>query len=215
VGSDLNLTHLKELLERATKGPWAYRPDACDDWGFIRQDWDNAEPNLKRPVVAISRGGVGDDHDAHRRAGTDPYRPNGELIVAAVNALPDLIQELEAAQQRVVELEKRLEIPEPPFEAYDGIDCRDETIRGLDTQVDRLRSGIAEAVVREREACAKVVEEYVCRTCGTFFHPSDGHYDEDCPEGHSHWDGPRSDGGSIATAIRDRGKLGGGSDGPR
>lgn len=32
--------------------------------------------------------------------------------------------------ERVETLTKRLEIPEPPFEAYDGIVCRDETIRG-------------------------------------------------------------------------------------
>ena len=32
-------------------------------------------------------------------------------------------------------LRERLEIPEPPFEAYDGIDCRNETIRNLEAQL--------------------------------------------------------------------------------
>ena len=54
---------------------------------------------------------------------------------------------------RIAELEKRLEIsPEAP--AYDGIYCRDETIRMQDEIIDSARSRIAEleAALREMRA---------------------------------------------------------------
>ena len=86
---------LRELLAKAgVTEPWAYRPEAYDDWGFIRSgDGDN---DVRKPVIAVSCEAVPSDHDAHRWAGTDPYRPVGELIVAAINALPGLLAEREA-----------------------------------------------------------------------------------------------------------------------
>ena len=39
------------------------------------------------------------EHDEHRRNRTDPYEPNGKLIVAAVNALPGLLSRIEALEE--------------------------------------------------------------------------------------------------------------------
>lgn len=76
---------LTRLSTAATPGPWAYRPEHLDDWGYIRSTViDN--PALKGKVVATTRGDDHDTFDAHREAGTDPYEANGRFIVALVNA---------------------------------------------------------------------------------------------------------------------------------
>lgn len=76
---------LERLSAAATPGPWAYRPEHLDDWGYIRSTViDN--PVLKGKVVATTRGDGHETFDAHREAGTDPYEPNGRFIVALVNA---------------------------------------------------------------------------------------------------------------------------------
>lgn len=95
---------LRRLLEGATEGPWAYRPDEFDDWGVVRSAPDNEG---RRWVVCQARLPYkgSDDLNAHRRAGTDPYEADARLIVAAVNALPshlDRIEALEAALGRLV-----------------------------------------------------------------------------------------------------------------
>ena len=91
----------RKLLSAATSLPWEYRPYEHDDWGYIRGPEVEWSIGPVKPVVAISReGDTESDHNAHRRNKTDPYEPNGRLIVAAVNALPtllDRIAELEAA----------------------------------------------------------------------------------------------------------------------
>lgn len=48
------------------------------------------------------------------------------------------------ALAKVAELEKRLEIPDAPFQAYDGIVCRDETIKLQDERIERLTATVAE-----------------------------------------------------------------------
>lgn len=92
---------LRTLLEKATPGPWYYRPQEYDDWGFIR----GGEPGeFGLPVVAVGREVQYSDigHDEHRRAGTDPYGPNSELIAEAITALPALL-DLIAAQASQIE----------------------------------------------------------------------------------------------------------------
>ena len=98
---------LRKLLASATANPWEYRPYEHDDWGYIRGPEVEWSIGPVKPVVAISReGDTESDHNAHRRNKTDPYEPNGRLIVAAVNALPallDRIAELETALRRIKE----------------------------------------------------------------------------------------------------------------
>lgn len=107
----LNLDELERLLKKAPARPWLYRPDKYDDWGFIR----GGERMIGGfPVVALGRsGGLPGDHDEHRRAGTDPYGPTAELIVAAVNALPALIariRQLEAPDHAAIAAQDMREI---------------------------------------------------------------------------------------------------------
>jgi hypothetical protein len=89
-----DLNELAGLLAKANL-PWSYRPEEHDDWGFIRGPERDFDWGRIGPIVAISReGGTASDHDEHRRNKTDPYEPNGRLIVAAVNALPHLLSEI-------------------------------------------------------------------------------------------------------------------------
>lgn len=95
------VAELRALLAKATPGPWRYRPEEYDDWGFIR---GGERGEFGFPMVAVGRGSH-NDHDEHRRNGTDPYGPNSELIVAAANALPTLLDALETqgAHEGVIE----------------------------------------------------------------------------------------------------------------
>lgn len=100
-----DIAGLRDLLAKAPGRPWFYRPDRFDDWGFIRGGELSDLGML--PIVALGReGGVESDHDEHRRNKTDPYGPSAELIVAAVNALPgllDLIEKLVAERDEARE----------------------------------------------------------------------------------------------------------------
>ena len=87
------MNELEKLLAQATPRPWHYRPERFDDWGTIR-----ATPLPGEEVggfVAFARGGnnhLGEEvYMAHRANKTDPYYANAALIVAAVNALPELL----------------------------------------------------------------------------------------------------------------------------
>ena len=64
---------------------------------------------------------------------------------------------IEEAADEIERLRKRLEIPEPPFEAYDGIACRDETIKALDARVARLQALLAEEREAMREALTSII----------------------------------------------------------
>ena len=84
----IDTKRLRELAEKATQGPLRYRPLEYDDWGYIRGPDD--------AVFATARAGQDVDYPAHREARTDPYEPNGRLIVEALNALPALLDAYEA-----------------------------------------------------------------------------------------------------------------------
>lgn len=91
------LDELRALLAKAPALPWYYRPDKYDDWGFIR---GGERSTYGLPIVALGReGGVKSDHIQHREDKTDPYAPASELIVAAVNALPGLLDEIERLRE--------------------------------------------------------------------------------------------------------------------
>lgn len=66
----------------------------------------------------------------------------------------DTEKALNLAAAEIERLRARLEIPEPPFEAYDGIDCRDETIRGLEAKVRGEREAVVKWLRRKADACA-------------------------------------------------------------
>lgn len=69
--------------------------------------------------------------------GSFSFKRDSWLAVAAVNALPELMERLRGAEAEVARLRERLEIDER--HPYDGIACRDETIKGLQERVDQLK----------------------------------------------------------------------------
>lgn len=98
----IDLAKLKALAEAATPGPWRYRPDKYDDWGYVRGPSDD-EIDIGWTIAVVSAGrhvSVA-EKDEHRRTETDPYGDNAQFIAAAnptaVLALIDRVEELERA----------------------------------------------------------------------------------------------------------------------
>lgn len=109
--TDEDLKALKALEAKATPGPWAYRPERYDDWGYIRAPRLVTEPGLPGCFVAVCREGrtyTSEELDDCRRNGVDPCGDNAKLIAAARNALPYLISDLEAARGEVERLRAAL-----------------------------------------------------------------------------------------------------------
>jgi hypothetical protein len=105
------VARLRKRLAEASEQPWVYRPNQHDDWGWIRGvERDDRGIGPFRPIVANGKDSLvrDEDMDAHRRAKTDPYGPNALLIVDAVNALPGLLDALEAKDRRIETLEAAL-----------------------------------------------------------------------------------------------------------
>ena len=100
-----------------------------------------------RPAVEVWR-------DATEATCLDPYvagMPHSNAA-AVIEADREAVRAEQAAE--IAELRKRLEIPQPPFEAYDGIACRDETIRGLDAQLTKWKA-LAETLAGALEQIEK------------------------------------------------------------
>lgn len=68
-----------------TKGPWFYRPNPHDDWGYVRDRDGHVVARAANPHVSMQ------EYADHRAAKTDPYEANGRLIAAA----PELVEALE------------------------------------------------------------------------------------------------------------------------
>lgn len=78
-----DLAYLRELLEAATEGPWSYTRCAC------------GHPSCDQVLLSIS-GAVG------------PHLNDAALIVAAVNSLPALIEEIEKLRAENASLRERM-----------------------------------------------------------------------------------------------------------
>ncbi|WP_158250719.1 hypothetical protein [Novosphingobium sp. HII-3] len=96
------IARLRELDAAATPGPWAYRPDEYDDWGVVKSPRVPVDgfPDGLRCVLAQFRHpeSIHDEEvlNEHRRAKTDPWQGNAELVTFLRNAVPEI---LEAADQ--------------------------------------------------------------------------------------------------------------------
>lgn len=141
---EVGMTITEEMVEKAARAMReSDRAIASGRWN----DWDQAKPD--------HRGG-------YRR------RARAALSVST--------EREEALRQRVNELETRLEmnfayvngkrVPMEPGSIPDGIECRDETIKGLDERIERIkkeRDDLVEArrtaALDMRERAAKIVEE--------------------------------------------------------
>jgi hypothetical protein len=100
---------LRKRLAEASPQPWVYRPDQFDDWGWIRGTERDSDIGRYRPIVAKGMDSeVAEEQKAtHREAKTDPFGPNALLITDAVNALPGILDTIEAQARRIEALEKR------------------------------------------------------------------------------------------------------------
>jgi 5'(3')-deoxyribonucleotidase len=94
------IEELKALAEKATPGPWEYRPGEYDDWGVIKGPPfrpDGFEYDL-RPFIAQCRSPNLSEAELgqHRANKTDPWETDAALIVALVNNLPAILSALSA-----------------------------------------------------------------------------------------------------------------------
>ena len=102
---------LRKRLADASPQPWAYRPKEYDDWGMIRSPERHSDLiGPYQPIVARGHDSEAteEQQSAHRKAKTDPYGPNALLITDAVNALPGLLDTLDAQARRIEALEGAL-----------------------------------------------------------------------------------------------------------
>lgn len=90
------MSDLRKLLDEATPGPWAYRPEPYDDWGMVRSG-SGLITQARDPRTSY------DDLGVHRSAGTDPWGPNARLISLA----PDLAAALLKAEDALAMLVDR------------------------------------------------------------------------------------------------------------
>ncbi len=79
------IAHLRTLLAHATKGPWT---------AWLREDYDPARFLSYRQKTVIGANELG--YWEHLGTGND--REDAALIVAAINALPDLLAIAEKAE---------------------------------------------------------------------------------------------------------------------
>lgn len=81
--TEISSERLEEMLaglEGVTSGPWFYRPEKFDDWGFVRAPTPDSLPGDLVCVAKYSIDLEEADLDEHRRNRTDPVRPLGEHI---------------------------------------------------------------------------------------------------------------------------------------
>jgi hypothetical protein len=77
-----------------TPGPWFYRPQPMDDWGWVRDG--------RGYTVAMARNPDAGELEPYRARKADPYEANARLIVQApamYEALKDLLSAVEAQAQ--------------------------------------------------------------------------------------------------------------------
>lgn len=104
-GDDIEalISRVLELDAKATEGPWGYRSQEHDDWGWVRA---SSEPPY---TVAQARAGHATNEvglNEHRRAGTDPYGHNARLIASYRTDAPALARHLRSVLEELERVKK-------------------------------------------------------------------------------------------------------------
>lgn len=162
---DERMGEIERRAEKATVGPWLYRPrPPLDDWGIIRAAAEDGY------IVAQARDAGATDEkqkDNHRRRKTDPYEANGLFIAHARDDIPWLLAQHRALIERVTKYRKRLQVDRHfeaigdgplrevvlPFdqdETEDKIDCLEienkvlsDEVTALTAQLERLKTALS------------------------------------------------------------------------
>lgn len=133
---------IKARADKATAGPWAYRPQEYDDWGWVRGN-DGIVATARNPDVHL------DDFFKFRNENRDPYESNASFIAHARQDIPDLLAALEAAERERDKAEE--ERNALFFSRENAIAERAKAERERnDTQVDLAITGQVLAVERKK-----------------------------------------------------------------
>ena len=89
------LQAIRTRTEKATPGPWKYRPEKWDDWGWVRA----GEYIIAR--VTDCKDFTNEEFDLHRLNHTDPYINNAQFVAHARTDIPVLLDEIERQRQRL------------------------------------------------------------------------------------------------------------------
>lgn len=90
---------IEALLKDVLPGPWAYRPQKFDDWGYVRAP-DVGDGWMPFICQAKSPSTEGEEDEA-RRNGTDPWGANARFIAASRELVPALRAERDALRAEV------------------------------------------------------------------------------------------------------------------
>lgn len=135
----------KDEFAGMTAGPWHYRPNKFDDWGFVRA----ASGDL---VARASSGRYETEEElaAHRRNKTDPAEANARAIAA----LPDIIARLTKAEAEVTALTAERD------QLRGELDDLESAWRGANDVIAGQRTHLAD-LGRERDRLAGALEDAV------------------------------------------------------
>jgi hypothetical protein len=138
------LDRIMDGLDALPEGNWAYRPNADDDWGMLRNlDADGDTIGF----VANTRAGSfdGEDRDAlaaHRKAGTDPYAPVGRHLLncnpTAIRRVLSLVRHMENEVRRLGALDRQFSRVESWIMMNTEFDGKTKATDGGDVLVHRL-----------------------------------------------------------------------------
>lgn len=80
VVSDEDVQAIIDGCKGVTPGPWFYRPEKYDDWGFVRGSSPDSLPGHLIAVAHRGRDEIDGEDDIHRKTGVDPFGATAKHI---------------------------------------------------------------------------------------------------------------------------------------